>query len=72
MEIETLVDSMSRTEQIAALQIIWDRLSASPQGTEPPDWYGEALAERRALLEQGSAKLVDWTDAKKRLRERHG
>jgi hypothetical protein len=70
MEIESLVDSMSRSEQIAALQIIWDRLSASPEGTQPPDWHGEVLAERRASLENGTAKLVDWADAQKRLRER--
>jgi hypothetical protein len=70
MEIESLVDSMSRSEQIAALQIIWDRLSASPEGTQPPDWHGEVLAERRATLENGTAKLVDWADAQKRLRER--
>ncbi|WP_390173910.1 addiction module protein [Rhodopirellula islandica] len=63
---------MSRTEQIAALQLIWDRLSSVPGGTEPPGWHGDVLAERRASLEDGTAKLVDWADAKKRLRERHG
>ncbi len=72
MGIEALVDSMSRSEQIAALQIIWERLNASPGTTEPPDWHGDVLADRRRSLEDGTAELVDWADVKMRLRERHG
>jgi hypothetical protein len=72
MGIETLIDSMSRHEQMAALQLLWDRLSSSPESTEPPAWHGEILAERVASVENGTAKLVDWADAKKRLRDRHG
>jgi putative addiction module component (TIGR02574 family) len=72
MGIETLIDNMSRNEQIAALQLIWDRLATSAEGTEPPEWHGDVLAERLAAVENGSAKFVDWPDAKKRLRERHG
>lgn len=72
MGIETLIDSMTRHEQIAALQLLWDRLASSPEGTEPPEWHGDVLADRRAAVENGTAKFVDWVDAKKRLRERHG
>lgn len=72
MGIETLIDNMSRNEQIAALQLIWDRLATSAEGTEPPEWHGDVLAERLSAVENGSAKFVDWPDAKKRLRERHG
>ncbi|HBJ34373.1 MAG TPA: hypothetical protein DDZ51_06335 [Planctomycetaceae bacterium] len=68
MKSESLIDSMSRTGQSATVQTLWDRLSACPQGTAPPDWYDESLAERLASLEQGSAKLVDWTDTQKRRR----
>jgi len=70
--IEAIIDNMSRHEQLAALQLLWDRLASSPEGTQPPDWHGELLADRMAAVENGTAKFVDWTDAKKRLRERHG
>lgn len=72
MGIEAIIDNMSRHEQLAALQLLWDRLASSPEGTQPPDWHGELLADRMAAVENGTAKFVDWTDAKKRLRERHG
>lgn len=72
MGIEAIIDNMSRHEQLAALQLLWDRLASSPEDTQPPDWNGELLADRMAAVENGTAKFVDWTDAKKRLRERHG
>ena len=72
MGIEAIIDGMTRSEQIAALQLIWDRLASSAEGTQPPDWHGDELAKRVAAVQDGTTKFVDWTDAKKRLRERHG
>lgn len=72
MGIETIIDTMSRREQLAAMQLLWERLAFSADGTEPPQWHGDVLADRRAAVENGTAKFVDWADAKKRLRERHG
>jgi hypothetical protein len=53
------------------LQLIRDRLASSAEGRERPDWHGDELAKRVAAVHDGTAKLVDWADAKKRLRERH-
>jgi len=72
MSIEALIDGMTRSEQLATLQLIWDRLTSSPEGTEPPDWHGDVLAQRVVSVKDGTANFVDWADAKKRLRERHG
>lgn len=72
MGIEAIIDGMTRSEQIAALQLIWDRLASSAEGTQPPDWHGDELAKRVAAVKDGTAQFVDWADAKKRLRERHG
>jgi len=58
MGIEAIVDSMSRIEQLAPLQLIWDRTSASSEGIEPPDWRGEACRlGRRQEATSGAARL---------------
>lgn len=70
MTFETLINAMSPEQRVAAMQVLWEKLAESPDGTEPPAWHGELLAERIARLETGGATLVDWEDARRRLQEK--
>jgi len=70
MTIESIIDNLSREEQIMAMELLWKRLSSGDAPIQPPDWHRAVVAERVARLETGEVGLVSWEDAKKRLRER--
>ncbi len=70
MTLETLIDGLSRDEQVIAMEMLWKRLSNGPEKSAPPAWHRDVVAERAASLEDGTDSLVDWADAKKRLSDR--
>jgi hypothetical protein len=70
MTIESIIDNLSREEQILAMELLWKRLASGDAPIQPPDWHREVVAERVARLESGEVGLVSWEDAKKRLMER--
>ena len=70
MTTDQLLESLSRTEKIALMERLWADLSQRPQEVPCPDWHGDVLAERIAAVREGRTALVDWKDAKQRLRDR--
>ena len=70
MTTDQLLESLSRTEKIALMERLWADLSQRPQEVPSPDWHGDVLAERIAAVREGRTALVDWNDAKRRLRDR--
>lgn len=46
MNIESFIDTLSAEQQQAALDLIWQRLSADPQSLSSPGWHGDALRNR--------------------------
>ncbi|QDV12434.1 Putative addiction module component [Rosistilla oblonga] len=70
MNLETIIDGLSRDQQIIAMEMLWKRLSQSPDTAAPPSWHQDIVAERVAGLQDGTESLSDWADAKKRLADR--
>ena len=70
MTLEALIDGLSRDEQVIAMELLWKRLSRDPQGITPPEWHRDVVATRVQAVKDGTATLVDWKDAKKRLSDR--
>ena len=48
MSLEAMLAALTPSEKLAAMNILWRDLSASPAGFASPDWHGEALADRIA------------------------
>ena len=64
------IANLSREEKLRIMEAIWEDLSQDSGQVESPDWHHEALEETSRRLEVGQEHLVDWQDAKKRLRKR--
>jgi hypothetical protein len=70
MSLQTIIDGLTRDEQIVAMELLWRRLTTEDPAAEPPEWHRSVVAERVAALERGEDALSDWADAKKRLADR--
>ncbi len=70
MTLETMIDGLSRDEQIIAMELLWKRLTQENASAAPPGWHRDVVAERVADLENGNDTLSDWAEAKKRLADR--
>ncbi len=46
MSLETLIGSLSHEKKLAAMNLLWQGLSADPQAFTSPPWHEKVLAER--------------------------
>ncbi|MFA5082882.1 MAG: addiction module protein [Hydrogenophilaceae bacterium] len=60
--------NLTRTEKLRMIEQLWDELSHSPEGVESPVWHADALREAEKAYEAGQAEMLDWDQAKARLR----
>ena len=65
------INEMTVSEKIAAMEALWESLSTDPSYEPSPPWHGEVLAAREKNVREGTAKLLDWDECKKALREAH-
>ncbi len=56
VNIESFIDALSTEQQQAALDLLWQRLSADAQSLTSPAWHGEVL-EYRDASPSGKPKL---------------
>ncbi len=61
---------LSREEKLKVMEAIWEDLSEEVEQVESPDWHGESLEETESRLRAGQETVVDWPEAKKKLRKR--
>jgi hypothetical protein len=48
--------SMSLTERLQTMELLWRSFSSSEDEVPSPDWHGEVLPERLAKVEAGEGK----------------
>jgi hypothetical protein len=63
-------ENLSRAEKLRLMETLWRDLSADSDELPSPAWHGEALKQTEAAVANGSARMVDWSDAKALLRQR--
>ena len=61
---------MSRAEKLRAMEEIWTDLSRDEAKFDSPAWHADALREAEHAIVSGTAKFVDWEEAKARLRRK--
>ena len=62
------IQQLPRQEKLKLMEILWAELSRDEAELESPAWHADALletAERRAL---GEEAVLDWEEAKAKLR----
>jgi hypothetical protein len=64
---ESEIQSMSLTERLQAMELLWRSFSGSEDKVPSPDWHGEALSERLAKVEAGEGKFLTIPELKARL-----
>ena len=60
------IDTMSVSEKLAAIELIWSSLTKDPDSIPSPDWHRDELEARANRLESGETTVSDWNDAEKR------
>jgi hypothetical protein len=64
---ESEIQSMSTTERLQAMELLWRSFSASEDEVPSPDWRGEVLSERLAKVEAGEGQFLTIPELKARL-----
>ncbi len=64
------IEHYSVAEKLLLMERLWTELSRNPQTVDSPLWHKIVLEERLKAVEEGHEDFVDWSDAKKRLRDR--
>ncbi len=64
------INHLSKEETLRIMEDNWEDLSKDEGEVESPNWHQNALKETKLRVNSGQEKIVDWTAAKKELRER--
>ena len=56
-------------EKLFVMEALWDDLSAAETELEVPAWQKEVLDVREDAVAAGTAKFIEWEDAKKEILE---
>jgi hypothetical protein len=72
MEVEIPLDKMTTLDKLRALERIWDDLQRKPGDIPSPSWHDDVLQAREERIKEGSSQFMDWSEAKRRIRDRTG
>lgn len=63
----TEIKSMSRAEQLLAMEMLWDELCHQDKEPESPAWHKEVLDKRMSRVAEGKAEYLTLKELKNRL-----
>lgn len=69
MKLELPLKEMSVAEKLEAMETLWADLSRSAPEWVVPEWHALVLEERERRLATGEEEVLDWEEAKRRLRQ---
>ena len=61
---------LPRSEKLKLMEALWEELSQPDTEFESPAWHAHELKETESRLAQGKEQVLDWKEAKKKLRDR--
>ena len=61
---------LSRSDKLKLMEALWEELSRSDKEFESPAWHAQELKETNQRLQEGKEQVLDWDDAKKKLRNK--
>lgn len=72
MRFDFPLDTMTLSDKLEAMELLWADLSKRSADLPSPGWHKEVLEERRRLVAEGKLKFFDWEialgDLRKELR----
>ena len=69
MKLELPLAEMSVAEKLEAMERLWADLARHAPEQAAPEWHAEILQERERRLAAGQEEILDWEEAKRRLRQ---
>jgi hypothetical protein len=69
VKLELPLAEMSLAEKLAAMEALWTDISRHAPEQAAPEWHAEILEERERRLGAGEEEVLDWEEAKRRLRQ---
>ena len=63
------LNEMTITEKLLMMEQLWEDLCRDPEAVPSPAWHAPILSAREAQVQQGTESILDWQEAKKRLRD---
>lgn len=63
------IQQLPRQEKLKLMETLWADLSRDEAELESPAWHADALRETAARRERGEETLLDWEEAKAKLRQ---
>ena len=62
------IKEMSKIERLQAMETLWDSFCDEADELESPEWHKDVLAERKAMIDSGEAKLISLEELKDRVK----
>ena len=69
MEVSLPLDKMTTEEKIQTMETLWDDLCKKAESIPSPSWHKKVLQEREDKIKKGEEKFIDWSSAKKHIRD---
>ena len=60
---------MTKAEKIGAMESLWADLCQTEEGIDSPAWHGEILRARKRRVKAGTETILDWQEAKAKIRQ---
>ncbi|MBT3227078.1 MAG: addiction module protein [Deltaproteobacteria bacterium] len=68
MDILQNIHELPRIDKIKIMEFIWEELTVLDQDFESPKWHKKVLSETEERMKNGQEEVLDWDEAKRRLR----
>jgi hypothetical protein len=68
MIISLPLEQMTTIEKIQTMETLWEDLSKNNDEFISPSWHGEILSKRDKNLSEGKDLILEWDEAKERIR----
>jgi hypothetical protein len=68
MKVELPLAEMTVAEKLQTMEALWTDLTKNSPDDAVPSWHADVLAERERRLASGQEAVLDWEEAKRRLR----
>ena len=62
------IQQLPRREKLKLMEMLWAELSRDEADLESPAWHADALRETTEGRARGEATVLDWEQAKEKLR----
>jgi hypothetical protein len=62
------IQKLPKIEKLVIMEYLWKDIFEENDELNSPEWHKNALAETERRVEEGREEVIDWTEAKIRLR----